>query len=46
MEETTFWNNKEEATQVINKANELKLDKGNYLNKYITTIEFIEINDN
>lgn len=26
--------------------NELKLDKGNYLNKYITTIQFIEINNN
>lgn len=27
-------------------GNDLKLDKGNYLNKYSTTLEFIEINDN
>jgi hypothetical protein len=38
--------NKIEVKASSSLKNELKLDKGNYLNKYITTIEFIEINDN
>ena len=39
-------NDKVEVKAASSLKNELKLDKGNYLNKYITTIEFIEINDN
>ena len=38
--------NKIEVKASSSLKNELKLDKGNYLNKYITTIEFIEINNN